>query len=121
MEESIQDSIQKNGEEMFQMQENELKEMLERAKDTVESDQAVIDKLNEELLRYSEEATKSVKLQKTLLAETNAAGDNVNTEKEIFDNNMEQWKEEQRAKAVVGFFKALLGVIFGIRTGNPAD
>jgi len=121
MEESIQDSIQKNGEEMFQMQENELKEMLERAKDTVESDQAVIDKLNEELLRYSEEATKSVKLQKTLLAETNAAGDNVNTEKEIFDNNMEQWKEEQRAKAVVGFFKALLGVIFGIKTGNPAD
>ena len=60
MEESIQDSIQKNGEEMFQMQENELKEMLERAKDTVESDQAIIDKLNEELARYSEEATKSI-------------------------------------------------------------
>jgi len=119
MEDNIQDSIQQNGEEMFQMQENELKEMLELAKDTVEHDQAVVDKLNEDLGRYSYEATQSIKLQKTLLDETNSAGDNVNVEKEILDENMEKWKEEQLAKAVFGFFKALLGVVAGIAKGKP--
>merc|ERR1719320_1944325 len=119
MESSIQDSIQKNGEEMFEMEKNELEEMLERAKDTVESDQAVVDKFKEEIDRYAVQAKLSLDFQRNKIKETNQAGEDVESEKDQFDSDIEKWKEEQILKAVFGFFTAMLGVIGGIATMQP--
>ena len=119
MESSIQDSIQKNGEEMFEMEKNELEEMLERAKDTVESDQAVVDKFKDEIDRYAVQAKLSLDFQRNKIKETNQAGKDVESEKEQFDSDIEKWKEEQILKAVFGFFTAMLGVIVGIATMQP--
>ena len=120
MEQSIQDSINKNGEEMFEMQENELIEMLERARDTVESDQAVVDKLNEDIERYSLEAKLSLQQQRVKLNETNIAGEMMELEKEKLDKDIEQWKHKQIIKAIFGFFQAIVGVAIGIFTMNPS-
>lgn len=119
MENSIQDSIQKNGKEMFQLEKNELKEMLARAKETVISSQAVVDKFKEEIDRYSDEVTLSYKSQRNLLAETNKMGDKVKKEKDNFDTAIEKWKEEQILKAVFGFLTALVSVAVGVATMNP--
>jgi len=119
MEESIQDSIQKNGEAMFEMQENELQEMLAEAQATVVHDRAVVEKFKEEIERYTEEAKMSAKLQKQKLDETNTAGDRVDTEKEKLDAEIEKWKQQQLAKAFFGFFKALVGFAIGIAFGQP--
>jgi len=119
MEQNIQDSIQKNEEEMMNMEENELKEMLERAKDTVESDQAVVDEFIAEIDRYSKEAQLSLDFQRTKLDETNKAGTDIQAEKEKFDASIEKWKEEQLRKAFFGFLTAIFGVIVGIATMQP--
>ena len=111
MENEIQDSIQKNGEEMFEMQENELKEMLARAQDTVVSDQAVVDNYKAEFDRYSEEATMSLTLQRTLNNNTKTAGDIVDKENEAFNSAIDAWKTAQMLKALFGFLVALGGLV----------
>ena len=120
MEQSIQDSINKNGEEIFEMQENELIEMLERARDTVESDQAVVNKLNEDIERHSLEAKLSLQQQRVNLNETNIAGELMEEEKEQLDKDIEKWKAKQIIKAIFGFFQAIVGVAIGIFTMNPS-
>jgi len=119
MESSIQDSINKNGEEMFTNQENELKEILARAEDTVKSDQEVVNMYMGEIERYSIEAQMSLDLQRTKLNQTNAAGELVSKEKEEFDNDIQKWKEEQMRKAFFGFLKAFAAIIVGIATMQP--
>jgi len=119
MEDSIQGSIQETGEQMFQMQENELIEMLERTKDTVKMDKEIVQKYKDEIERYSEQTGMSLKLQRDLLEDTNAMGERVEKEKDEFNEAVEEWKEEQIRKAFFGFFKALLGVVVGIATFQP--
>ena len=93
MESSIQDSMQRNQEEMFAMEERDLEEMLARARDTVVSDQAVVEMFRAEIERYSEEAQMSLELQRSELAQTNLQGDRVKIEKENFDRAKCQSKE----------------------------
>jgi len=119
MEDSIQGSIQAAQEQMFEMQKNELVEMLQRTKDTVKMDKEIVQKYKDEIERYSEQTGMSLKLQRDLLEETNDMGDRVEKEKEEFNEAVEEWKEEQIRKAFFGFFKALLGVVVGIATFQP--
>ena len=119
MEESIMEAMQKNGEEMMDIAANNLQEMLARARDTVESDQAVVDKFQNEISRYSTEAQMSVELQRGKLRETNEAGDQVEIEKDNLENDIEEWKEEQMRKAFFGFLGAIFGVVIGIATMQP--
>merc|ERR1712243_440480 len=81
MEDSIQDSLNGIQEQMFKMQEEEIEQMLEAARATVVSDQAVVDKLNDEIERYSIESTRSLQLQRSRLASLNKAGEDVDEKK----------------------------------------
>lgn len=119
MEESIQDSIQKNAEEAFEMQQQELKEMIERAKDTVESDQAIVKKWEVEIARYSVEAQMSLELQQQKLGEVNDLKDDIDDEKNKLQHAIDKWIAKQIIKSFFGMVKAVIGMVAGIFTMQP--
>ena len=119
MEEEIQNTLAENQEQMYQMELNELVEMLEKAKDTVENDQAVVDGLKNEIDRYSEEATLSMDLQRQKLKELNETGEVLQVAQTNLENDLQKWKEKQMLKALFSFFTAYAGVVIGIATMQP--
>ena len=119
MEESIQESIEKNGQEMFDMNKMEMEEMLERAKDTVKSDQATVTKLKAEISRYSEVATKSIKAQRAKLDDLNKAGEDIKVQKAKLDSEIEKWKRKQIINAIFGFFLVIVKIAVSIATMQP--
>ena len=119
MEEEIQNTLERNMNQTFEMQKNELTEMLERARDTVESDQAVVDKFKAEIDRYSEEAQMSMELQRQKLKETDEAGEVLEVEQKQLEEDLEEWKRKQMLKALFGFMTAIIGVVVGIATMQP--
>jgi len=119
MESSIQDSIDETGNAMYEMQEEEMEEMLAKAKDTVISTQEIIDNVKESMERYAVEAKLSLDNQRRRVVNTTNAGHDVEREEENLEDNMQDWKDEQRRKAAVGFFTAFLSVIGGLATFNP--
>ena len=120
MEGQIQDSIAKNQDEMFQMEQNELEEMLLRARDTVISTQAIVDKFKAETDRYTEQAKLSLELQSKKVNETNHQGDIVEKAKRQFDEDIEEYKHDQMLGALFGFLGALASFAVGMATFNPA-
>merc|ERR1719410_3297396 len=94
-------------------------EMLERAKDTVESDQEVVDTLTEDIGRYSEQAYLSMQLQGQRLDELDAAGEVLDAAQKKLESDLEEWKRKQMMKALFSFFTAYAGLIVGIATMQP--
>ena len=119
MNENIQKALAENHEQMMQMKENELIEMLARAEDTVRNDQAVVDKFNAEITRYSNEATLSMGLQKQKLKELVEAGEVLEEAQKKLESDLEEWKRKQMMKALFSFFTAYAGLIVGIATMQP--
>jgi len=119
-EQNIQDNMNQNGDAMFQMQEDELKEMLARAKDTVIHDQAVVDKFRAEIERYSNETEMSLRLQQIKLNATNEAGEEVTAQQADLDSQIEKWKHRQEIKLAFSVATALAGLAVAIATMQPA-
>merc|ERR1719323_2318779 len=95
--------------------------MLEKAKESVEIDQAIVDKLNGEIERYSEMAGKSMALQQTKLNDTNIAGEEIGVEKEILEDKLQIFEIKQKLKAALGFVKGLFAIAeAGAFFWNPA-
>merc|ERR1719348_991587 len=109
------------GNAMYEMQEEELKEMLEKAKESVEIDQAIVDKLNDEIDRYSEMAGKSMALQHNKLNETNMAGESIGVEEEKLKEKLHDYEQKQKIKAALGFIKGMFSLAkAGAFFWNPA-
>ena len=120
-EENIQNSINANGEQMMEMQEQDLEEMLEKAKESVRIDQEIIKVLNAEISRYSEEAGHSIYFQKLKLNETNNAANDTQYETEQLQEALKKYSTQQKIKAVFGFFKGLISIAeAGFFWWNPA-
>ena len=118
-EDSIMGALQKNGEEMMKIQEENLKEMLERALDTVESDQAIVNKFKEEIERYSVEAQMSLELQREKLKEVNLAGEQVEIEADALEKAIKRWQALHVIQALWGLMKAYVGMGLAIVTMQP--
>merc|ERR1719378_306538 len=119
-EQSIQDSINSVGEAMFEMQKNEIQQMIDSARATVESDQAVVDKLNDEIERYSIESTRSLQLQRSRLEDLNEAGETVDKEQETMEHEIDIYMAKQVIKLFAGIVTSIVGIVGAFATGNPA-
>ena len=93
--------------------------MLEKAKATVENDQAVVDSLKNETSRYSEQAQLSMDLQNQKLMEVNQTGAELQVAQANLEAELEKWKHKQEMKAMFNFFKAYAGMVVGIMTMQP--
>jgi len=103
--------------QMFQMQEEDLKNMLAAAENSLEHIQAVIDKYKVEISRFLTVASASVSVQEDLLDRLKLDAGSVQNEVEDFEDAVEEYKHEQEVKAAWGIFKAVVGIFEGFVKG----
>jgi hypothetical protein len=119
LENSIQETLEKNMNESFTMQTNELVEMLAEAEATVEHDKEVKKEFEKEIERYSKEAKKSLESQRNWWNVIREEGIIVQDEGDQLALDIEEWSAEEIAKAALGLIKAIAGMAEGMSTLNP--
>ena len=102
----------------FQMKDLEYKEMLKEAEAAKEHYEDVVNKYQTQVDRYLTTAEDMQQLQKDTKYELDVAIEEMNRQVEIFEENVEEWKEEQEAKAhrgiLHGIFEIGKGIVEGI-------
>merc|ERR1719394_505085 len=96
--------------QVFQMKEQEYNEMLKEAETAVEHYTDVVNKYQTQVDRYVETAEEMMNLQKSTKHELDVAIDEMNQQVEIFEENIEEWKEEQEAKAHRGVLHGIFEI-----------
>jgi len=122
IENQIGGSLDSMMEQMFQMQQEDLDNMMREAESSLEHIQAVIDKYKNEIARFLTVADASVTVQEDLIDRLKLDAGSVQNEVEDFEDAVDQWKHEQEVKAAWGIFKAVVGIFQGFVTGyfDPA-
>ena len=104
--------------QMFQMKQQEYEEMLKEAEAAKQHYEDVVNKYETQVDRYVTTAEDMQELQKDTKHELDVAIEEMNTQIEIFEENVEEWKEEQEAKAhrgiLHGIFEIGKGIVEGI-------
>ena len=107
--------------QIFEMQEQALKQALTEAEMSQQHIDDVIDQYKKQITRLNDLVTASVDVQSKLMERLKDNTNNLEIEFDKFEQAVEDWKHEQEVKAVFAIFKAVFTFGIGLATGNPED
>ena len=111
---AIQGAFDASGDLMTKMQEQELNVMLKEAEASVSHYQDVVNKYKEQVDRYLQKVMASIDVQKELKNKLDSNLATLDDEVDNFERAVHEWMAKQIIKAAFNFFKACVGMYFGV-------
>jgi len=108
----ISDSLDTINDQLYDMKTQALDLALNEAQSSKDHMENVVSQYQSQVNRISDKVTKSINYQKELKEKMKKASVDMQDLFDTFEKEVNEWKEEQKAKAAWGFFKAF--VTFGI-------
>ncbi len=98
---------------MNSMQEQEIKQMLEEAKLSVQHSEEVVQKYEAQVGRFTEQARQSMRVQNELFEQFEKDRVAMLESLDDFEKAAQEWAAKQVYKAIWGIFKGILGIFMG--------
>ena len=121
IEDQISSSMDAIQNQIFDMQEQELKAALDEAIMSQQHIDDVIESYENQVARLNDLVKASVDVQSQLMERLKENTNNMEHEFDNFKHAIEDWKHKQEVKAMFAIFKAVFSFGIGIATGNPED